>query len=122
MAIADRDTPFANVARTASPTPVDLDTKGAAGCIVYVDVTAGSGVPSVVFNIDGYDSAADEAWTLLDSAAITVVGFTVYRVWPGATVTANVGANEWIPDRIRISPVHAEGSSITYSVTVVWLR
>ena len=122
MAIADRDTPFPSVARVATPTAVDLDTKGAAGCIIYVDVTADPSTASVTFNFDGYDSAADEAWTLLDSAAVVGVGFTVYRIWPGATVTANVGANEWLPDRIRIAPVHVDAESMTYSVTVVWLR
>ncbi len=122
MAIANRETPFPLTARTATPTAVDLSTKGAAGCIIYIDVTADPSSASVTFNFDGYDVLGDETWTLLDSAAVVGVGFTVYRIWPGATVTANVGANEWLPDTLRIAPIHVDSDSITYSVTVVWLR
>ncbi len=122
MAIAVREVPFASAARTATPTRVDLDTDGAAGVIIYLDCTADPSTASVTFHIDGFDSLANEIYTLLDSAAIVGVGFTVLEIWPGATIAANTGANKWLPDRIAISPIHVDAESITYSVSVAWLR
>ena len=103
MAIAYREEAFASTARTATPTAIDLDTDGAAGCLIYIDVTAITSSPSVVFNCDGYDAIANEAYTLLDSVAITATGFTVLKIWPGVSASANTAANEWLPDRLRIA-------------------
>jgi hypothetical protein len=121
MAIATREVVLASAARTATSTTT-LETKGALGCFVYVDVTVDPAAASVVANIDGYDSFADEAWTILDGGAMAAVGFFKYWIYPGATVTANVSANAWLPDKIQINMVHADADSITYSVHVVWLR
>jgi hypothetical protein len=112
---------YASAARTASTTPIVVDTRYYSGLIAYVDVTAIAATPSVVLNIDGYDALADEAYTLLDSAAIVAVSFNVYNIWAGAAVTANVSANRRLPDKARLEVIHGDADSITYAVTIVLL-
>lgn len=107
---------FASAARTATPTAVDIDMSRHSGVILLVDVTADPASASVVFNFDGYDPIADASWTLLDSAAVASVSHNVYDIWPGATAAANVAANKYVPGTLRITPVHADADSITYSV------
>jgi hypothetical protein len=115
-----RKTVLASAERTATSTTT-VDTVGWAGMYVYVDVTVDGAAASIVCNVDGYDSVADEAYTLLDSAAIAAVGFTVLKIWPGVTAAANTAANEYLPDRIQINMVHADADAITYSVDVLLL-
>jgi hypothetical protein len=118
MAAANILTVFSSVARTTTPTAVDVDMIGAHGMVVVIDVSAASATPSVVFNVDGYDSLSQKTWTLLDSAAITGTGTTVLRVGPGLTNDANVVADDLIPPAVRIAPVHGDTDSITYTVAV----
>ena len=121
MAIAEREIVLASAARTATVT-VTLDTRGAAGFYVYLDVTVDPSSAVLTMNIDGFDASANEAFTLLDGAAVNSVSFNVYKVWPGATVVANLAANEWLPDRVNIHIAVADSDSMTYSVSVAWLR
>ena len=121
MAIAEREVVLASAARTATITTT-LDTRGAAGCYVYLDVTVDPSSAIITMNIDGYDSFADESFTLLDGATVNGVSFNVYRVWPGVSPAANLAANEWLPDRIKIHIEVNDTDSMTYSVHVVWLR
>lgn len=92
---------------------------GGAGTAVVADVVVGGADPSVVFNIEGYDKAADHWYTILASAAVTTAAPTesVLRVWPGpTTATANAYADDILPEKIRVRPVHDNTASITYSV------
>ena len=118
MSAANTTTAFASVNRIATPDPVDVDMIGAHGMVVIIDVTAAAVTPSVVFNVDGYDSLSQKTWTLLDSAAITGTGTTVLRVGPGLTNAANTVADDLIPPAVRIAPVHADADPITYTVSV----
>ena len=118
MSAANTTTVFASVNRIATPDPVDVDMIGAHGMVVIIDVTAAAVTPSVVFNVDGYDSLSQKTWTLLDSAAITGTGTTVLRVGPGLTNAANTVADDLIPPAVRIAPVHADADPITYTVSV----
>jgi hypothetical protein len=114
-------TAFASAARTASPTIVELTNPYGRAMIVVIDCTAVTATPSVVFHCDGYDPVSGKAYTLLDSAAITGTGTTVLRVGPGLTAAANLVANEPVPPRVKIEPVHADADSITYSVAVAFV-
>jgi len=115
-------TAFASAARTATPTAVTLAAHRATSIAVVIDCTASSSTPSVVFTVAGVDTLSGKAYTLLASAAITGTGTTVLQIGPGLPVTTNVSANAPIPDSIRISPVHGDADSITYSVGVHIIR
>jgi hypothetical protein len=103
-------------ARTSSVDSADLTNPGAGGLAVFIDVTAVSGSPSVVFTIQGKDPASGSYYDLLASAAITAVGFTVLRVHPALTAAANLIAKDALPKTWRIRATAANASSITYSV------
>lgn len=107
---------FESVARTATPTPATLIC-GSLGGLFVIDVTAATATPSVVFNIDGVVNGAE--YTIIDSAAITAIGTTVIRVHPSLTGAANTIAKDVLPQAVKISPVHADADSITYTVTYV---
>lgn len=106
---------FASAARTATPTAVEFDTEGAAGLHIVISATAASATPSVVFTVEG-KSASGIYYTLLASAAVTGVSTTVLRIGPAVTASANAAANDYIPETVRISPVHGDADSITYTV------
>lgn len=114
-----RATLLASAARTASNDTADQRTPGdARGFAVTINVTAASATPSVVFTIQRKDPVSGAYSTVLASAAITGVGTTVLRVYPGLTAAANLTANDLAPDTWRVSIAHADGDSITYSVGV----
>lgn len=109
-------TAFASAARIATPAPFEMACQGRNSLICVINVTASAATPSVVFTIQGYDRASDTWYTILASAAITGAGQTILRVMRGLTAAANLVANDLLPDKIRITPVHADADSITYSV------
>lgn len=109
-------TPFSSAARTATGNSGDLTNGSHRGAHVVIDVTAVTATPSVVFTIQGKDKTSSQYYTILASAAITGTGTTVLRVFPGATASANVTANDQIPEVWRILATHADGDSITFSV------
>ena len=118
MALSNIVEAFSSAARTADPTDASIDTNRARAIAVVIDVTAVSATPSVVFNVRGDDPVSGKNWLLLDSAAITGTGTTVLKIGPGLTGSANAVANEHIPPKVLIDPVHADTDSITYSVAV----
>lgn len=113
---------YASAARTASPTDVAVKrTSGDitfVGAIITIDVTAVAATPSVVFNVLGVDQKTGATWTILSSAAITGTGTTVLMIGEGIADETNLSANSLLPSEFRIDPVHADGDSITYSVSV----
>ena len=114
-----RITAFASAARTATPAVfngiADDDVKG---MIVTVDVTAISATPSVVFTVSRIDQLSGKISTLLVSAAITATGTTVLRIHPSIVAVANLAASDLVPSNWRITPVHGDADSITYTVGV----
>lgn len=76
----------------------------ARGLHLVVDVTAVSGTtPTLVVTIEGFDTISGKAYTLLASATINSTGTTVLKVYPGLTASANVVANDILPEFFRIS-------------------
>lgn len=108
---------YASAARTADPTVVDQSNSGCRGLHLVIDCTAADATPSVVFTIQGKDPVSGKVWTILASAAITAVGTTVLKVYPGLTAAANAAANDILPPTWNVKAVHANGVSVTYSVT-----
>jgi len=109
---------YSSAARTANPTYVDQVNRNAKGLHCYIKCTAKISSPSVVFTIEAKDVLTGDYYTILASAAITDVGVTVLKVYPGLTPSANLIANDVLPRTWRIKAVHANSDSITYSVGV----
>jgi hypothetical protein len=108
-----------SAARTATTTFDCPDNYGFNGVTVFVEVTAISSTPSVTFAIQSQDPKS-EAWhTLLVSAAVTGVSSNIYKVFPGATASANLIANDRLLRNWRIVATHADADSITYSIGAV---
>lgn len=108
---------FASAARTATSSV--SETVGSKGGVFIIDVTAVSATPSVVFTINGVDPVSDSTWTILTSAAITSVGTTVVKVYPGITAAANVAVSDILPEAVKVIATHGDGDSITYTVHFV---
>ena len=106
---------FTSAARTATPTPATIQCASSQG-LFYINVTAASVTPSVVFTISGVSPNGDVLYTILASAAITGTGLTVLRVSPHLTAAANTIAKDILPASLHIAPVHADADSITYSM------
>lgn len=108
---------YASAARTATPTKPIYKNYGYRGIVVFINATAASATPSVVFTIQGYNRTSDEYWTLLASAAVTGVGNTVLKVYPGLTASANAVASDVLPFEWAIDATHGDADSLTYDVT-----
>lgn len=105
---------FSSVARTATPTAVNVDTGAHRGMVLEIDVTATSATPSITVNINHIGINGTQL--LLASAAITTVSTTFLTVYPGLTDVANTVANNILSMETEIEVVHADADSITYSV------
>ena len=110
---------FVSAARTATPAVFNgIADDNVRGAIITIDVTAISVTPSVVFTISGIDLLSWKIYTILVSAAITATGTTVLRIHPSLTAVNDLVANDMIPSNFRITPVHGDSDSITYTVGV----
>lgn len=111
---------FPLAARTASPGGSEFGVpQKSVGLMVRVDSTAQGAAPSVVFNIEGWDDAAQEWFLILASAAVTTgPGGVLLKVDPRITAGANLVAQHGLVPRMRVNPVHGNGDSLTYSVTI----
>lgn len=107
---------FASAARTATSSATIACESGEG--LFFIDVTAATATPSVVFTIAGV-SPSGVAYTILASAAITGVGMTVLRVSPQLTAAANTIAKDLLPAALKITATHADTDSITYSMSFV---
>ena len=109
----------ASAARTATWNSGDIDIPDdCQGCRVVIDITAQGAAPATTFTIQAKDPSSGKYYTLLASAALTAVGTTVLKVYPGAVAVANLVANDVISNVIRILASHANGDSHTYSVAL----
>jgi len=71
---------------------------------------------TVTLTIQGKDPASGKYYTLLTGTAVGSVVTQVYKVFPGAPVTANVSANDSLPTIWRISLAGASTPVSTNSV------
>ena len=115
------ETVLASAARTAAVTTVLDVPKGAKGCYLLLYWTAETDTVTLTLNIDGRDDFAAETWTLLDSAALTAIGFTFYLIHPDAVAAANLVAKVSLPERLSITMAVGDADSATYSLRIIWL-
>jgi hypothetical protein len=107
-----------SAARTAAPDTLELRNLGrVTGLIVVVDVTASAATPVVNVKIQGVDVFSGKTWDILTSADIAGTGTTVLRVRPGITPVTNVAVADALPPTVRITALHSDADSITYSVS-----
>lgn len=108
---------YASAARTATPAAVTLFTNRVRAIRIVFDVTAVTSTPSTVITVDSVDSLSGKAVNLLTSAAIATAVTTVLNIGPGVTAAANVAANSFLGDSIRITATHGNANSMTYSIS-----
>lgn len=109
---------LASAARTATVSSADQTNHNARGVIVYVNVTAVTATPSVVFTIEGKDPVGGAYKALLTATAITDVtgmGLYAFVVYPGATASAGLQSSLPLPRTWRVTATHGDADSITYS-------
>ncbi len=114
MAKEYQKTILASAARTADSN-TEFTQSGTGGLLI-IDVTLDPAAASVVFTLQGIDPVSLKKYTILTSAAITATGTTVLRVFPGSTVTANLAANDFLPQNVNLNANHVDTDSMTYSV------
>jgi hypothetical protein len=110
----DYEEVFPSLARTATSTKT-FHTKRRAG-FWFINVTAVTATPSVVFTIKGHDPISNTSYDILVSAAITGTGMTVLRVSEHLTAAANTIAKDMLPEAMSLLATHGDADSITYSV------
>lgn len=113
---------YASAPRTATPTAVNVNTSRVKGLRLVIDVTAIVTTPSITVTVDAVDNTSGKFVNLLTSAAITTVSTTTLHIALGNTVTANVSASTFLPDTVRVTVTHANGNSITYTVSAHLMR
>lgn len=109
-----------SAARTVDQTSAALYSRGAAGLIATMVVTADPASASVTLSIQAYDVPSATWVNLLTSAAITGTGTTRLTVSPQVATVANVSLNGVIPDTVRIFVDASNTDSFTYSVGLDW--
>jgi hypothetical protein len=109
---------FPSSARTATPAAVNFEdnTQRRQGGHFIVDVTAIGPAPTITVTIEAFDIASGKWYALLTSAAITAVGTTVLKIYPGVTPAANAAASDILPPTWRMRVTHGNSDSITYSI------
>ena len=95
-------------ASTSNGNSGDLRNEGGRGVHVVVDITAIT-AGSLTVTVEGKDSPSGKYYTLLASAALGSTGTTVLKVFPAATASANVAANDMVPHFWRVKWVVATG-------------
>lgn len=101
---------------TKRPTKTVI-TRSEASCFHFCfDLTAVSGSASLTITISGYDPTSTKYYTILTSTAITTTGTTIFKVGPSLPGTANLTANDFLPESWKFVITHATSDSVTYSI------
>ena len=103
-------------ARTQSVSSEDFENLHYRGVKVVVDVSDLSNTPDITVSIEGHDPVSGKYYEILKSASITAVGTTIMTVYPGIEAVSNVSASDVLPRYWRVSVVHDNSDSITYSI------
>jgi len=108
---------YASAARTATPTAVEVNTRRFRSLVLVLDATAITSTPSITVAINRKDNASGKYVNILTSAAIATVSTNTIRVGLGLPATANVSANEPLPNVVQIVVTHGNANSITYTLS-----
>lgn len=102
----------------------DQKNYGCRGVQVIVDITALAGTtPTLTVTLKGKDRVSGKYYTLLASTALNATGTTVLRVFPGATASANLIANDQVPEDWRIETAigGSAGQAVTATIAASYL-
>lgn len=99
---------------------IELNYSNAGKIAIFVNVTAITGTaPTLTVTLQG-KSPQGVYYTMLASAALTATGLTVLRVYPGAAATANISANDILPETLRISTaIGGTAPAVTATIAAV---
>lgn len=109
---------FASAIRDTDENSADLRNVSARGVHLIIDVTAEAGTHSLIVTIEGKDPVSGKYYTILASAAITAVGTTVLRVYPGLVAVASLTVNDVLPLVWRVVLDHTKTASSTFTMSV----
>jgi hypothetical protein len=115
VANAAQVTLLSSAVRTATSTTDVVKGHNYCGVQAYLVVTAVPGVETLTFSVQGKDVAGTYT-TLLTGTASAATGTVPLTVFRGATVTANVSANNCLPDTWALRVTHSASGNFTYSV------
>ena len=118
--IATELTLFASAARTTTVN-VEVTNTRYRGVIVIFDWTVEAATSTLTLHIEGQSTLGSDWYTMLSSAALTAIGTTVYRVYPGAVASANLIADDWLPPTWRFRVAVGGADSSTYSANAILL-
>lgn len=108
---------LASAARTAETNSADQTNFNGRGAHIVIDVTLDPAAASITPVIEGKDALTGQYYEILRGAAITAVGTTVLKVYPGLTAAANAVANDILPRTWRLQMEVASADSMTYSAS-----
>ena len=90
-------------AASAGGNSADVTNYNGRGLQLGVNITALAGsAPTLTVTVQGKDAASGQYYTLLQSAALAAVGFTLLTVYPGAPAAANVSSPQVLPRTFRV--------------------
>lgn len=110
-----------HTAASAGVNGADQTNYNGRGVKVIIDVTAITGTsPTLTVTLQGKDPTSGKYFTILASAAISTVSTVVLTIFPGATASANVTANDVLPRTFRvISVIGGTTPAVTATVAAV---
>ena len=91
------------------------------GVRIFVEATAASDTPSVVFTIRTKNDLSATYHTLLTTSAVTGISSNFYDVGIGVAAVANLAAGKHIGNGFLVTCTHADSDSITYTIQYQWL-
>lgn len=107
---------LASAARTATTNSADQENLAWRGCHVLINVTVDGG-GTLTPKIQGKDSISGNYYDLLVGEDIDSTGLTVIKIYPGIAQIEDNAARDILPKTWRVSIVHADANSMTYSVS-----
>jgi hypothetical protein len=106
------------VNQAANVNSVDLLNGMGKAIKIGVNITAISGTgPSLTLAIQGKDLSSGQYYTILTSAALNAVAFTLLTICPGMVAVANLTVNDFLPRTWRVACTIA-GTTPLVSATI----
>lgn len=87
------------------------------GLHLLINVTVAGASGGITPTIQGYDDFTQTYYDLLVGPAITTTGTKVLKIYPGIATVVGGAANDFLPQKWRVSMAVGDTSSFTYSVT-----
>lgn len=112
---------LASATKFATESSADFTNYNHRGLHVIIDITAetvGGSTHTITPKIEGKDTESGKYYTILEGVALTAVGTTVLKIYPGISASANVSASDLLPRTWRVTVTHIQdtGSDMTYSI------